>query len=166
VKLTASITAGGLSLTGSGALTAAGRARLDLNAGAGGGSQVATSTITADTIASSTGVGSGGVNLAGTANAINKLGAFAVTGGDFTLVDSSALTVTGATSANNVSLISTSAISEAAGQLIRVRRRHDHAERQRALRVSNPMELKPGTGTLSLTRHDGDVYVDQSCGTF
>jgi len=61
-----------------------------------GGTVLNVGTLTGNTTSS--------VNLNSTTNSIPTLGAFAVTGGDFTLVDSSALTVTGATSANNVTV--------------------------------------------------------------
>jgi filamentous hemagglutinin family protein len=69
-------------------------ADLDLVAASGGITQDASATLRAATLRSSAGV-TGTVTLAGAANAIDTLGTFSVTGGDFTLLDTGALTVTG-----------------------------------------------------------------------
>ena len=89
VKLIASDAAGGIALNGVSTLNAS-TGTADLSAGTGGITQAAGSVITAGTLRS-TGGSTGTVNLAGTGNAIGNLGAFAVTGADFTLVNSSAL---------------------------------------------------------------------------
>ena len=85
VKLIASNGAGGIALNGVSTLNAS-TGTADLSAGTGGITQAAGSVITAGTL-QSTGGSTGTVNLAGTGNAIGGLGAFAVTGADFTLVD-------------------------------------------------------------------------------
>ena len=107
VKLIASNAAGGIALNGVSTLNAS-TGTADLSAGTGGITQAAGSVITAGTL-QSTGGSTGTVNLAGTGNAIGNLGAFAVTGADFTLVDSSALSVNGAVSANNITITDSAA---------------------------------------------------------
>lgn len=84
---------------------------LDMTAGSGGIAQAAGS-ITAATL-QSTGGSAGTVALGETANSVAALGGFAVTGGDFTLIDSAALTVSGALSAANVTLRGDAAASKA-----------------------------------------------------
>jgi filamentous hemagglutinin family protein len=75
---------------------------LDVSA-RGGVSQASGGTIVSGTlVSSSTLVGS--VTLAGTANAIASIGSIAVTAGDFSLVNTGTVTVTGPLTANNVTL--------------------------------------------------------------
>ena len=95
-------TAGAISMTGTGSLNGTATGFVDLNAGTGGVTEAATATITAGTLKSTGGIG-GPVNLAGTGNAIDNLGALAVTG-NFTLVDANALTVGAAVSGTNVTI--------------------------------------------------------------
>ena len=81
-------------------------ATVDLSAAGGGVTQVATGTITATTsLLSGSGV-TGTVDLAGTSNAIAAIGSFAVTSGDFTLVDTGDLTAAGKLTATNITLTS------------------------------------------------------------
>ena len=94
VSLTASATGTGvtgISLTGT-LGTPAGT--IDLVSGGGDIVQTATGVLNAASLTSS-GAAKGAVTLAGTANAVNTLGAFDTQGGDFVLVDSVALTVAG-----------------------------------------------------------------------
>ncbi|HEY1936194.1 MAG TPA: filamentous hemagglutinin N-terminal domain-containing protein [Acetobacteraceae bacterium] len=78
---------------------------VDLSA-TGGVTQLAGDIINATTVLQSTSGVTGTVDLAGTANAIVSVGSFAVTGGDFTLLDTGNLTAAGTLTANNISLTS------------------------------------------------------------
>jgi filamentous hemagglutinin family protein len=92
----------------------------NLNALGGGVTQTAAGVLSAGTLASSGGI-TGTVNLAGTANTVASIGSVAVTSGDFTLVNTGKLAVTGNLTAGNVSLASdtiTAASSIGAGTLL------------------------------------------------
>jgi len=98
--LTLAAGAGGIALN-SGAIVSG--ATVDLSATGGGVTQIASSTITATTLQSTSGV-TGTVMMAGTANAISSIGSFAVTSGDFDLLDTGNLAVAGALTARNILL--------------------------------------------------------------
>ncbi len=115
-------TAGGTAITLAGALNAAQSERLVASAGAilltGAANATATGTIdlnaasgvnqtggslTAGTLLSSDGV-TGNVNLAAAANAVGRIGDFAVTAGNFTLTDASAVVAAGTVSAGIITI--------------------------------------------------------------
>jgi len=99
------IASGSIGLVGGSSLGQTG-ALVDLSAGAGI-IQDAGATLIAATLQSTTGI-TGGVTLAGTANAVATVGSLAVTGGDFRLLDAGTLAVTGKlTALGNVALTAT-----------------------------------------------------------
>src|SRR4029077_3919207 len=77
---------------------------LTLAATGGGVSQAASGAILATTLQTAGSV-SGNVSLIGSNNAVANLGSFAVTGGDFQLVNAGTLNVSSAVSANNIFLL-------------------------------------------------------------
>ena len=89
---------GGIAFGGTADLSAA---TLDLSASGGGVREAASTAIAAGTLQSTGGV-TGSVDLTGPGNTIANLGAFAVSGGDFMLVDSASLTVIGGVGAGNI----------------------------------------------------------------
>ena len=102
--LTLSSGKGGIGLKTGSALSGA---TVDLSTTGGGVTQVASGTITASTVLQSTSGVTGTVNLAGTANNIAAVGSFAVSSGDFTLVDNGNtgnLQLSGPLSAANVTI--------------------------------------------------------------
>ncbi len=101
--------AGGITLSGIVDATPSGL--VDLTAGNGGITQSAGS-ITAGTL-QSTGGSIGNVVLDQSGNSVTTLGKFAVSGGAFTLVDSTALTLAGPLSASNVTITDTAAATKA-----------------------------------------------------
>jgi filamentous hemagglutinin family protein len=110
---------------------------VDLSAASGGINQTSAGAINTGTLLSSLGVG-GTVSLAGTANAVGAIGNFAVTGGDFTLVDngnSGILTVSGPVTAGNVT------ISDAGTGLINV---------TGSLGATTALTLASGSGGIAL----------------
>ena len=97
----------GIALAGGGSVGQTG-AVVDLDVPiAGGVTQAANATIVASTLRSSAGV-AGSVKLPGTANAIGGIGNFAVTGGDFLLADTKALTIGGLLTASGSLYLQTS----------------------------------------------------------
>ena len=105
VNLIASNAVGGIALSGNVAGIGGGALYFDVTAGSGGVMQTAGS-INAFTLNSTGGVG-GSVVLTQSGDQIRFIGFgsnFAVTGGDFTLNDSAAVSVSGALSANNITL--------------------------------------------------------------
>ena len=79
-------------------------ATVDLSPISGGVTQVPTGMIVASSVLRSTSGVTGTVNLAGTANTIASVGSFAVTSGDFSLVDTGNLSVAGKLTAPNITL--------------------------------------------------------------
>ena len=106
VLLAATDKAGGIVLSGS-----VNAGVLDLSAGTGGIAQTAGS-LTAGTLQSTSG-STGVVVLGEVANSVTTLGTFTVTGAAFTLIDSTAITVTGPLSAANVTLRNSAASAKA-----------------------------------------------------
>jgi hypothetical protein len=101
--LTVAAGSGGIQLNTGDVLSGA---TIDLSAAGGGVTQVSTGTVVATSVLQSTNGVKGTVNLAGTANNITSIGSFAVTGGDFLLVDAGNLGVAGLLTANNITLSS------------------------------------------------------------
>jgi hypothetical protein len=94
--------AGGIALNGTSVLGQGG-ATVDLTS-AGGVNEATSATLTAALLQSSGGISGGAANLAGTANAIGTLGNLVVTGGALTLSDTGTLGVTGAVTANSITI--------------------------------------------------------------
>ena len=102
---------GGIALTSAGTVGQA-AGLVDLSTAANGVTEDTTSVILGGTLQSTSNI-VGGATLSGTANAVDNLGKIAVTGGNFTLVDKSQLTVKDTlTATGNVLLRDTNATSK------------------------------------------------------
>lgn len=109
--LTLASGSGGISFGTSGALSAA---TVDLSASGGGVTQATGASVTASTRLRSTSGVTGDVSLLGSANDVADLGAFAVASGDFSLSNAGrtgTLTISGAVSASNVSIVAGGALT-------------------------------------------------------